>query len=239
MARGTAWSVLRTMFKAECGIELDETVATGDNARYLQLANNTAKWLINQHAWLLGKTRAEVALTIGTRYYTFPETTIDIDRVDREAFTKKADGYRYPLLFGIGQHQFNAYASEARQDSPVRRWDLVVNSGTLQIEVWPLPSEDQTLMLSGIGVFTPMTVDGSTCPIDDVVLVMFMAAEQLARDKSGDAQAKLIKAQSALLSLKGSRQSEFDVISLKGAPVREGYGGMFCRPVGFTNGISN
>jgi hypothetical protein len=236
MARGTAWSVLRTMFKAECGIELDETAATGDNARYLQLANNQIKWLINQHAWLLGKTRAEVALTQGTRYYTFPETTIDIDRVDREAFVKKSDGYRYPIQFGITQHQFNAYASETRQDSPILRWDLVVDT-TLKIEVWPLPNESQTLMLSGIGVFTPMTVDASVCPIDDMVVILFMAAEQLARDKAADAQAKLAKAQAALNSLKSSRQSKFQVISLKGSGTTTG--GMFNRPVGFTNGVSN
>jgi hypothetical protein len=236
MARGSAWSVLRTMFKAETGIELDETVATGDNARYLQLANNQIKWLISQHAWLLGKTRAEVALVAGTRYYTFPETMIDIDRVDKEAFVKKADGYRYPLQFGIGQHQFNAYASETRRDSPILRWDLVVDT-TLKIEVWPLPSEAQTLMLSGIGVFTPMTVDASVCPIDDLLVVLFMAAEQLARDKAADAQAKLAKAQALLNSLKGSRQSGFEVISLKGGG--NGLGGMFNRPVGFTNGVSN
>jgi hypothetical protein len=236
MARGIAWSVLRTMFKAEVGVELDETVASGDNARYLQLANNQIKWLISQNSWLLGKTRAEVALVAGTRYYTFPETTIDIDRVDKEAFVKKADGYRYPVQFGIGQHQFNAYASETRQDSPILRWDLVVDT-TLKIEVWPLPSEAQTLMLSGIGVFTPMTVDASVCPIDDMLVVLFMAAEQLARDKAADAQAKLAKAQALLNSLKASRQSGFEVINLAGANTMTG--GMFRRPVGFTNGVSN
>lgn len=236
MARGQAWSVIRTMFKAEIGVELDDAVASADNARYLQLANNQIKWLIGQHAWLLGKTRAEVALTVGTRYYAFPESTIDIDRVDKEAFVKKSDGYRYPVNFGISQHQFNAYASETRQDSPILRWDLVVDS-TLKIEVWPLPSEAQTLMLSGIGVFTPMTVDGSVCPIDDMLVVLFMAAEQLARDKAADAQAKLAKAQAHLNSLKGSRQSAFEVISLKGGG--NGLGGMFNRPVGFTNGVSN
>lgn len=235
MARGTAWSVIRTMFKAECGIELDENVARGDNARYLQLANNQIKWLISQHAWLLGKTRAEVALTVGTRYYAFPETTIDIDRVDREAFTKKPDGYRYPVRFGIGQRQFNAYAGETHQDSPILRWDLVVDT-TLKIEVWPLPREAQTLMLSGIAVFTPMTLDTSICPIDDSLVMLFMAAEQLARDKSADAQAKLVKAQTLLSSLKGSRQSEFDVTDMKGASDTLL---IFDRPTAFTNGICN
>lgn len=236
MARGTAWSVMRTMFKAEVGVELDESVATGDNTRYLRLANNQIRWLISQNAWLLGKTRAEVALVAGTRYYTFPETTIDIDRVDREAFVKTSSGYRYPLQFGISQHQFNAYGNETQQESPILRWDLVVNT-TLKIEVWPLPADAQTLMLSGIGVFTDMSTDASTCPIDDMLVVLFMAAEQLARDKAADAQAKLAKAQALLSSLKGLRQSAFDVIDMKGGG--NGMGGIFNRPVGFTNGISN
>lgn len=237
MARGTTWAVMRSMFKAEIGVELNDSVASGDNARYLQLANNQISWLIGQDAWLLGKTRAEIALTTGTRYYDFPESTIDIDAVDKEAFVKKSDGYRYPIWFGIGQHQFNAYASEARQESPIRRWDLVNNAGALKVEVWPLPSEAQTLMLSGIGIFTPMTGDASTCPIDDLLVVLFMAAEQLARDKAADAQAKLAKAQAQLNKLKGSRQSGYESLSMKGGVSWKG--GMFNRPVGFFKGVSN
>lgn len=217
MARNQTWATIRTAFKAEAGIELDETVATGDNARYLALANNTIKWLIGQNAWLLGKTRADVALTTGTRYYTFPETTIDITQVDTDAFVKQSDGYRYSVCFGIGQGQYNAYGSETEQINPVARWDLVNVSGVTKIEVWPLPQDDtQTLMLSGIGVFTPMTLDASTCPLDDMLVVYFMAAEQLARSKSADAQAKLVKAQAHLAALKGARQSEYETFSMAG-----------------------
>lgn len=228
---------MRTMFKAECGIELNESVATGDNARYLQLANNQISWLIGQDAWLLGKTEAEIPLTPGTRYYTFPETTIDIDRVETFAYVKQPNGYRYPVHFGIGQPQFNCFANETAQQDPVLRWDLVNISGSLKVEVWPLPQLAQTLMLTGLGVFTPMTVDGSTCPIDDLLVVLFMAAEQLARDKSSDAQAKLAKAQARLTSLKASRQSEFERFSMKNEPVNNNR--MFGRPVGFFRGVSN
>lgn len=216
MPRNQTWGTIRTKFKAEIGVELDETVATGDNARYLQLANNQIAWLIGQHAWLLGKTRAEVALTAGTRYYTFPESTIDIDRFDKEAFVKQSDGYRYTLQFGIGQREFNAYGNETEELDPVQRWDLVHDSGSLKIEVWPIPQSAQTLMLSGIGIFTPMTLDASTCPVDDMLVVLFMAAEELARNKAADAQAKLAKAQAHLLGLRGTRASEYEQFNLSG-----------------------
>jgi len=217
MARNQTWAAIRSAFKAEVGVELNELVATGDNSRYLQLANNQIKWLIGQHAWLLGKVRAEVALTPGTQYYTIPESSIDIDRVDQEAaFIEQSDGYRYGVLFGIGQRQYNAYGNETEQVDPVQRWDMVDVSGVTKIEVWPIPLTAQTLHLSGIRVFTAMTGDASTCPIDDMLVVLFMAAEELARAKAADATAKLAKAQAHLSSLKGTRQSEYEQFNMAG-----------------------
>ncbi len=216
MARNQTWATIRSAFKAEVGVELNESVATGDNARYLALANNQVKWLIGQHAWLLGKVRAEVALTPGTQYYTFPESDIDIDRVDKEAFIEQSDGYRYNVEFGIGQRQYNSYGNETEQIDPVQRWDLVNVSGVTKIEVWPIPLTAQTLHLSGIRVFTPMSVDASTCPLDDMLVILFMAAEELARSKAADATAKLAKAQAHLAGLKGSRQTEHEQFSMAG-----------------------
>jgi hypothetical protein len=216
MARNQTWATIRTAFKAECGVELSESVASGDNARYLALANNTIKWLIGQHAYLLGETPATVALVPGTRYYDFPESTIDIDRHEEPAYAEQSDGHREPVAYGIGQEQYNAYGNETEQRDPVERWRKVRYGGSLKIEVWPIPLTAQTLHLTGIGVFTAMTVDGSTCPIDDMLVVYFMAAKQLARDKAADAQAVLTQAQTHLASLKGTRSSKFEQFNMAG-----------------------
>jgi hypothetical protein len=51
------------------------------------------------------------------------------------------------------------------------------------------------------------------------------------------AQAKLAKAQAQLNKLKGSRQSGYESLSMKGGVSWKG--GMFNRPVGFFKGVSN
>lgn len=212
MARGTTLANLRQMLKAEIGAGLDESVqGAGDAALNLLLANQQ-KWLLGQLGFVLGKVRVDLELTAGTRYYTFPETTIDIDRVDPEVWvTWDEDSIRRRVEFGITQEHFQAWDSEADEKLDwVRRWDLVNVNGTLKLEVWPIPQSDQTLKFSGYMPLPRLTQEADVCAVDDLVLVLFTAAEWLARDKKSDATAKLSKAQALLTSLKGSRQSQFE-----------------------------
>jgi hypothetical protein len=204
------------MLKAEIGVEIDDTISSGDNTRYNRIINNQQLWLGSQHVFLVGKCRVEVALAAGTRYYSIPESTIDIDRMEKQQWVKLANGIRYPVKFGIGQQQYSAYNSETTEFDPVRRFDFVDQSGTRKLEVWPLPQSVQTLLLSGTLPITAMSSDSATCVIDDLLLVLFSAAEILARDKAADAQAKLAKAQALLMSLRGSQQSKFEMFKVSG-----------------------
>lgn len=204
------------MFNAETGGALDETVNPGNASALNVMLSNQQKWLVGQHAFLLGKVRTTVALTPGTRYYAFPESTIDIDRLDRDQFIKDSSGIRFLLHFGITAEQYALYdsAADVRLD-PVCRWDLVWDT-TLKIEVWPLPATAQTMELSGVKVLSPLTSDSHTADLDDMLIVLFTAAEFLARDKKSDSQAKLAKAQALLNSMRGSRASGLDRMSMAG-----------------------
>ena len=210
-------TVLRQMLKAEIGDEMSETVTTANDARYNRLLSNQQIWLVSKDAWLLpGKVRKDVALTAGTRLYALP-TGIDLQQLAQPAHVK-LDDLRFWLEFGITQEQYNTLdpAQDMRSD-PIFRWDIVDDSGTRKIEVWPLPASDQTLIFEGRPELGALSSDSHTCVVDDLLLVLFTAAEILARQKQGDAQAKLAKANDRLNWLKGNRPSEFEKFSLRGA----------------------
>ena len=217
MAVGTALSVLRTMLNAECGEEMDETISPARVIINNQLLNNQQAFLANLHTYLRGKAVVSLAAVVGTQYYNLP-TGIDFDRLEEPVYTN-ITSWRYRMEYGIGQEEYNVFRSELGvKASPVMRWQLVNVSGTLQIELWPIPSVAQSIVFTGILPITAMTTDASLCVIDDMALVLFTAAEILARKQSADAQAKGAKAKAYLDSLKASFPSKYDRFNISGAP---------------------
>lgn len=222
MARGATLANLVAMFKAVCGIELDTSITSNEDARIKALLKLEQQWLLGQHAFLLGKARKEVALVAGTRYYDFPETVLDIDRLDSEVWvTVGSDPLRRSVDFGITQEDYQVWDSEAGERMDwVRKWDLVRDTATvgnpLKIEVWPIPESAQTLKLSGPLVLPPLAADGDMAALDDFLIVYFAASKYLARKGSSDASGVLTQAQAHLNSLKATRQSAFERFSLRG-----------------------
>jgi len=238
MPTGTTLVNLRKMLNAELGAEMDETISPANVANQNQVLNNQQKFLVNQHAYLLGKVRAEVPLTTGTQYYALP-SGIDMDRLDQPVFTNVSN-FRYRVGYGIGQDEYNYWdSSRGLKATPVMKWDRLLIGGVKQIEVWPIPLVPQTLMFSGAALLTDMVNDSDTCVIDDLVLVLFTAAEMQARQQAGDTQAKLEKAKAALASIRATFPSRFETLNIAGGHHHEdllGFGGNGRRPVVATNG---
>jgi hypothetical protein len=167
----------------------------------------------------LGKIRTSITINPGQRYYD-PPTGIDLLHLDKPQFTVNAN-WRYQVSFGINTNDYNIFNSPLGVTAiPIMRWDLVnVDSGNgpqLQIEVWPISSAGQTLEFSGIMPVVPMVADSDTCVIDDLALVLFTAAEILAKRGSGDAGAKLTKATTYLASLRSGKPSRFESFNISG-----------------------
>lgn len=203
------------MLNAEIEDELDETIANAGIDRKNQLLNNQQAFLANQHTYLRGKTRVSLPLSPGQQYYNLP-TGIDFDHLDKPQYTTVA-GFRYEVLFGIDQPEYNVYRSDLGvKATPCLRWDLVNVNGSLQIEAWPIPSTLQTLEFSGLLPLTQMVSDIDTCVIDDLALVFFTAAEILAKRGAGDAQAKLAKATAYLASLHAGKPGKREMFCLSG-----------------------
>jgi len=216
MPVGTTLVNLRKMLNAEVGEEMVETISPALVAVNNRLLNNQQIFLDNQNGYLRGKATDTLAATVGTRYYT-PPTGVDLDRLEEPVYTNLAN-FRYRLEYGITQDDYNIYRSDQNvTGSPCFRWQLVNISSALKVELWPIPSTAQTLTFTGVLPLVEMTSDSSTCVIDDMALVLFTAAEILARKGAGDAGAKAAKAKAYLDKLKASFPSRYDNFNLMGA----------------------
>ena len=237
MPTGTTLATLRAMLNAEIGAEMDETISPANIPIHNRLLNTQQRFLISQHAYLLGKVRVELPLIVGQQYYD-PPGGIDFDRLDLPLFTN-VNNFRYEVKYGIGQPEYNYWdSSRGLKSSPVFNWDRVLINGVKKIEVWPIPLVPQTLMLSGTALVTDMGNDTDTCVIDDLVLVLFTAARILAKNGNQDAQAVLAQAQATLNALRGDMPSKFDTFNMKGGDGSHsnlGFGGNGRRPVVATN----
>lgn len=217
MARGTTLANLRQMLRAEVGEVLNETAAPGEVARQSLLLSNTQKWLAAKFDFQFLKARATVALTPGTRLYTFPETEISLERLPGSQAVK-LQSVRYAAEYGISQADLAQWDSDdaTQRADPVRKWDLVNSGTTLKLEVWPLPATAQTFILTGRRPLRDLAVDADTCDLDDLLIVYYTGAKLLARDHEADAQALLAQAQARFQELKGAMPASNGVFILGG-----------------------
>jgi hypothetical protein len=151
----------------------------------------------------------------GQRYYDFP-TDLNLERVERVEF--KWDDRWHQLEYGIGRTQLDQYDSDRDVRSwPIYRWKEAEDN---QIEVWPVPSLDGSidpptglLRFTGIRALRPLVQESDRADLDDTLLVLFSAAEILAREKAADAGLKLQMAENHYRRLR-ARGSKRDYISL-------------------------
>ena len=184
------------MLKTQLGMSLTTGVSSDEETRLKHLLTHKQAWLATEYEWPFLKTRSGVALTVGTRYYTLP-TDLDFDHDTKSEV--QWNGIWQDVDYGINGEEFNVWDSDnGEQQAPVHRWQ---HYGQLQMEVWPIPSVAQTFRFSGpakMGSF----VNGDTCQIDDQLLVLFTAADELERrEQPRLAQTKLAQAQQRLARL--------------------------------------
>lgn len=215
MARGTALSTIRSMLKAEIG-EYAGTNTVRDAALNVMLSNKQ-KWLAVEYSWLFLERRWDLAVTAGSQYIALPtatagdpETLTTAINFDRDVNVDCLFNTRYsPVEQGIGADEYNALNFALGQSSdPIRRWRLATNpnetNNANKIEVWPVPVNAQTLRFTGQRTLLALVADSDTADLDDLLLVLFCAADILSRGKQADASMKLQMAQRRLQFLRQS-----------------------------------
>lgn len=229
MARGTALSDLMEMLKAEIGYSLEDGVAVAEDARLKILLSTTQKWLAADFDWPFLKRTGDVVMSAGDRAGVLP-TTLDYERPVM-VFSLYQNLWK-SVTYGISPPDFNVWNSDndERQDPVVK----IQYATDTTFEVWPIPATDTIVRFTGRKRLNNLEEDGDTADLDDLLIVLFTAAELLANQKQADAQAKLARAQARLNTLKSVYPAPLQVFKLGGEPN--------CRceriPVGVSSGQS-
>ena len=186
MARGTQLLQLITMLRAELGRSTSPALGVADVPTLKQALNRAYETLYKKDWQHLRREFAKITLSAGQRYYDLP-ALLDSDRVEKTVVWW--NGEPYPLKKGIGFEQFAAYDSTIdERNSPAARWDIRFTGTVEQIEIWPVPADNQqTLQFIGKSRFTRLVNDIDTCRLDDNLVVLHAAARLAVARKSNDA----------------------------------------------------
>lgn len=217
MARNVTLGELIDDVRAEAGHSLQANLGTAMREVLIKVIQRQQRRLWEDHDWTFLRVDRDVAVQAGQRYYNFP-ADMTLERIERVEF--KWDDRWHKLEYGIGATQYDQYDSDRDVRSwPIYRWKEAENN---QVEVWPIPSLNGSLQplqgalrFTGIRALRPLVQESDRADLDDTLLVLYSAAEILAREKASDAGLKLQMAEQHYRRLK-SRGAKRDVISLSG-----------------------
>lgn len=211
MARGTQLSALVDALRAEIGASTNVAMGVNTLPALKQLLNRVQQQLWEGFDWPFAFIERDEQMVNGQRYYTF-DPEIDFGRIS-SAHVKYSSSWR-PLEYGIGIEQYNSSdPAEGDKQDPPTHWRHYEGN---QFEVWPMPSSNECVVrFKAIKKCPLMINDSDVALLDDNLIVMYAAAELLARAKSEDAAAKNTVAERLFQKLKGQTVKN-DVFTLGG-----------------------
>lgn len=223
MARGTSLGQLLDDLRAEVGHSLNPALGVNTRDVLINVLQRQQKRLWEDYSWPFLRVNRDIVAQAGLRYYNIP-ADLTFEKIERVQF-KWGDRWQ-DLEYGIGESQFNQYDSDRDIRSwPIQRWYVTDDN---RIEVWPIPAQngsaattDGLIRITGIRKPNPLVNDAHTADLDDQLIVLYAAAEILARQKQADAQNKLQQAQAhyARLKARNSKGSTF----VMGADYQDAY----------------
>lgn len=199
MAIGATLIELRDQLRSEIGASPSAASGINTQRQFDHLLRRTQERLWADYDWSFAQIERDEPLLAGQRYYTF-DADIDFLRiVDAQI---KYNNLWHALAYDIRPSDYNAWDSDlGRGSEPTLRWR---HHGDNQFEVWPIPvTNNQILRFRAYRKLPALIADSDKAILDDTLIVLFAAAEHLARTKAGDASAKLSQATSHYNRLKG------------------------------------
>ena len=208
MARGKQLLSLIAQLRAETGRSQNVAVGTDEVENLKVLLQRTQETLYEEYAWPHMMVQKTITLAAGTRYYDLP-TGLNFDRI--QDVKLKYNNVYVELERGIEFEDYSIYdsnASPVERSFPTLKWDIRDTGSGEQIEVWPVPSQAATIYMFGTKNLGDLIQEADTADLDDRLIVLFAAAELLARQKSNDAKIKLSQAEKRLMTLKRNSQAD-------------------------------
>lgn len=215
MAIGTTLSTLVEQLRAEIGASTNVGQGVNQLPALQQTLRRNQERLWLDYDWPHLVIDRDEPLYGGQRYYTF-DNDLDYNRIVG-AWVKYANIFE-PIGYGFNPTIYAAVNSEIGYKSdPVQLWRHYEGN---QYEVWPVPTgvTNQTIRFRAIKKLAPLLANSDQADLDDNLIVLFSAAELLARLKAADAPGKLQLAQSHYRSLRRSTMKRDMFIMGNGLP---------------------
>lgn len=228
MARGTQLQALIGMVRAEA--RQSTSVAVGVDARpsLIQKIQRTQELYHTDYDWPFLREDFNITLQANSRFYDLPHTVLgdgstsylDMERIEKVAINYS--GRPVTLDRGIDFEQYASFNSEATvpdTSSPCMRWDIKrTSAGSEQVEAWPIPSDSTQIMsFRGIRRLRPLIADSDVADLDDLLIALTVAAEELAAAGSKDAGKVEGAAAARYKQLKGRTKGASRMITLSGS----------------------
>lgn len=203
MARKTQLLSLIAQLRAETGRTQTVSVGIDEVENLKEMLRRVQEQLYDEYDWPHLRVQKTISLAAGQRYYDLP-TGLNFDRIE-DVRLEYNDVYQ-GIDRGIELEDysiFNSNATTPERSSPSLKWDIRYTGSTEQIEVWPIPNDNiQTLYFLGTQSLSDLIQESDRADLDDRLIVLYAAAEILARQESKDAQAKLEQANKRLATLR-------------------------------------
>lgn len=200
MARGTTLGELVDMLRAEIGDSTNPALGTDQLPAYQQKLRRWQEALYLDNNWQHMFSRSDKVVEAGQRYVDIP-AGIDMERLTKAQV--RWNDYWVDIRHGITGDDYSVYDSDANERmDPIQRWQILDVSGDLQFEVWPLPATEATIRFEGYRRLSPLIANDDTADLDDNLIVLFAAAEILARQGAKEADAVQNAANAHLSALK-------------------------------------
>lgn len=192
------------MLRAELSRSTDVSVGVGDLEILKEALQTQQKIIYDEHDWsFMRQVWPAIPLNAGQRYYDLNDG-LNFDRIERAAV--RIGGRPVDFHRGISFEHYAIFDSDADvRSGPAQRWDVRWTGTSEQIEVWPIPPDTNVtqMQFEGLRELRDLVDDDDVADLDDVLIVLYTAANVLQHAEAADAALKLKQAQARLARLKG------------------------------------
>ena len=185
MARGTQFAQLVYMLRAKLRRSTNVAVGVDDLPELKQAINTSYAMCWAKFDWpFLCQYSAPLQLNQGQKLYALP-SGVTYDRIKDIAIFYS--GIPQRIERGIHFEDYALFnADTGAYSDPVLKWDIRYGSASQeQLEVWPVPSSQAQQLQIFSYVASPYLInDSDLCMLDDLLVVLYAAADLFALDES-------------------------------------------------------
>jgi hypothetical protein len=215
MARGTQLLVLLQMLRAEIARSASVAVGVEESLGFQSKLADRQQLLYDSYDWPFMNERFNMPLNGNQRYYDVPTNgpggaTLNLERVE-EAWVYFGNLPR-KLERGILEKDYAYFNSDLGITAdPALKWDVhstgsvtTTNPRLEQIEIWPVPSDNsQYTIFRGVRQLRPLVALSDVADLDDLLIVLLVAAEILAKQDAGNASIMKTLAEKRIADMRG------------------------------------